>query len=72
MRQVFLSSLEQIQVVDEDPRCNLELSFANKIILRVLAQTQTDRERIVSSLITMRTLAMQTRSGGVDRAYSLG
>lgn len=62
VRQVFLSSLEQIQVVDDDPRCNLELTFADKIILRLIAHSQADRERIVSSLVTLRTLSMQMRS----------
>ena len=53
-----LVSLQILRVVDDDPNCNLMLTFDKDVQMNVKAASYTERERLISCILTMRNLAM--------------
>ena len=58
-----LISLQILKVVDDDSNCNLMLSFDKDVQINVKAGSYADRERLISCILTMRSLAMSDQRG---------
>ena len=50
-------------MVDDDPNCNLMLTFDRDVQMNVKAASYADRERLISCILTMRSLAMSDQRG---------
>lgn len=58
-----LISLQILRVVDDDPNCNLMLTFDKDVQINIKAATYADRERLISCVLTMRNLALSSQRG---------
>ena len=63
VKQMPLALLQVLRFVDNNPACNLMLTFVRDVQINVKARNFYERERLVSSILTMRTLAMSDLRG---------